>query len=103
MASSQDLAFVYAIGWTALNLLVNPYMSLFDQHSLGWGWSWLHFFSPCSFAWQGLVYIEFNGRGFDGNLGAGTEAIGLIPCEYTRVSDVIFTVVDTRYHLSQCC
>lgn len=79
VASSQDLAFVYAIGWTALNLLVNPYMSLFDQYSLGWGWSWLRFVSPCSFAWQGLVYIEFNGRGFDCNSGSGTEAVGLIP------------------------
>lgn len=70
---------MYAIGWTALNLLVNPYMSLFDQYSLGWGWSWLRFVSPCSFAWQGLVYIEFNGRGFDCNSGSGTEAVGLIP------------------------
>jgi hypothetical protein len=81
MASSQDLAFVYAIGWTALNLLVNPYMSLFDQYSLGWGWSWLRFVSPCSFAWQGLIYTEFNGRGFDCNTSSGTEAIGLIPGE----------------------
>lgn len=86
VASSQDLAFVYAIGWTALNLLVNPYMSLFDQYSLGWGWSWLRFVSPCSFAWQGLVYIEFNGRGFDCNSGSGTEAVGLIPALIPRTS-----------------
>ncbi|KAF6258116.1 hypothetical protein COO60DRAFT_1520342 [Scenedesmus sp. NREL 46B-D3] len=86
MASSQDLAFVYAIGWTALNLLVNPYMSLFDQYSLGWGWSWLRFLSPNSFAWQGLVFIEFNGRGFDCNSGSGTEAVGLIPALIPQTS-----------------
>lgn len=78
-ASSQDLAFVFAIAFTALNLLVNPYMCLFDQYSLGWGFSWLRFFSPCSFAWQALIQVEFSGRGFDCNQGSGLEAIGLIP------------------------
>jgi len=52
VASSQDLAFVYAIAWTALNLLVNPYMALFNLYSLGWGFSWLRFFSPYNYAWQ---------------------------------------------------
>jgi hypothetical protein len=52
VASSQDLAFVYAIAWTALNLLVNPYMAMFNLYSLGWGFSWLRFFSPFNYAWQ---------------------------------------------------
>jgi hypothetical protein len=52
VASTQDLAFVYAIAWTALNLLVNPYMALFNLYSLGWGWSWLRYLSPFNFAWQ---------------------------------------------------
>lgn len=82
VASSQDLAFVYAIAWTALNLLVNPYMASFDEYTLGWGFSWLRFVSPCSFAWQALINIEFSGRGFDCNNGAGTEAVGLYPSEY---------------------
>lgn len=52
LASTQDLAFVYAIAWTALNLLVNPYMALFNLYSLGWGFSWLRYFSPFNYAWQ---------------------------------------------------
>ncbi|KAF8072475.1 abcG12 [Scenedesmus sp. PABB004] len=79
VASSQDLAFVYAIGWTSLNLLVNPYMARYETYSLGWGFSWLRFASPCSFAWQALVDIEFTGRGFDCNAGSGAQAVGLIP------------------------
>eukprot|EP00882_Tetradesmus_deserticola_P008255 GHRQ01008705.1.p1 GENE.GHRQ01008705.1~~GHRQ01008705.1.p1 ORF type:complete len:649 (+),score=233.14 GHRQ01008705.1:624-2570(+) len=102
MASSQDLAFVYAIGWTALNLLVNPYMAQFDQYSLGWGWSWLRFVSPCSFAWQGLVYIEFQGRGFDCNSGSGTAAVGLIPALIPRTSafDLLRNNLDNLGRLS---
>jgi hypothetical protein len=97
MASSQDLAFVYAIGWTALNLLVNPYMSLFDSYSLGWGWSWLRFLSPCSFAWQGLVWVEFNGRGFDCNSNAGTEAVGLIPGKCSDSAKLILLLLSVCY------
>jgi hypothetical protein len=52
VASTQDLAFVYAIAWTALNLLVNPYMAMFNLYTLGWGFSWLRFFSPFNYAWQ---------------------------------------------------
>eukprot|EP00878_Enallax_costatus_P012559 GHUV01013117.1.p1 GENE.GHUV01013117.1~~GHUV01013117.1.p1 ORF type:complete len:585 (+),score=193.17 GHUV01013117.1:274-2028(+) len=78
LASSQDLAFVLAIAFTALNLLVNPYMALFESYSLGWGFSWLRFFSPCNYAWQALIQVEFGGRGFDCNTGgSGLEAIGL--------------------------
>eukprot|EP00775_Hariotina_reticulata_P011714 gene11714-11859_t len=79
MASSQDLSFVYAIAWTALNLLVNPYMALFQGYSLGWGFSWLRFTSPFNFAWQALVKIEFSGRGFDCNGGSGLRAINVFP------------------------
>jgi len=79
VASSQDLAFVYAIAWTALNLLVNPYMALFNLYSLGWGFSWLRFFSPYNYAWQALVKIELSGRGFDCNSGSGLRVLGLIP------------------------
>jgi hypothetical protein len=79
MASSQDLSFVYAIAWTALNLLVNPYMALFQGYSLGWGFSWLRFTSPFNFAWQALVKIEFSGRGFDCNGGSGLRAINIFP------------------------
>lgn len=89
LASSQDLAFVLAIAFTALNLLVNPYMSVFDTYTLGWGFSWLRFFSPCNFAWQALVQVEFGGRGFDcNNGGSGLEAIGLFARElHTPVVD----------------
>lgn len=79
VASTQDLAFVYAIAWTALNLLVNPYMAMFNLYSLGWGFSWLRFFSPFNYAWQALIQIELSGRGFDCNTSSGLRVLGLIP------------------------
>lgn len=66
VASSQDLAFVYAIAWTALNLLVNPYMAMFNLYSLGWGFSWLRFFSPFNYAWQVGSGLGFRVLGLSG-------------------------------------
>jgi len=54
-------------------------MALFNLYSLGWGFSWLRFFSPYNYAWQALVKIELSGRGFDCNSGSGLRVLGLIP------------------------
>jgi len=78
VAQTQDLAFVYAIGWTCLNLLVNPFMMVYDRYKLQWLSSILQWISASSYAWQGMAYVELHNRGFPCQHAQGLETFGIM-------------------------
>lgn len=78
ISPSPDIAFMLAIAWTALNLLVSDFMQLFRDYSLHW-MSYLRYVSVLYYAFQGLVAIELKDRMFDCSHGSGVEALGLYP------------------------
>lgn len=77
IASSQDLAFVFAVLWTCPNVFVDPFMQ--RTYQLGWGVTWMRYLSPAGFAWQALLQLEMAGRGFDCSKDVGLRSIGLVP------------------------
>jgi len=73
---TQDLAFVIAIGWTAINLLVCPVMMMYNNYKLQW-FSYIRYFSMMSFAWEGMARVELLDRGFPCDDGKGGRTPGL--------------------------
>ena len=84
-ASSQDLASALVCGWMAVSIFITPFHNRFEAYTLGWGMSWLRFFSPINWAWQGSLGVELGGRYFDCAAGSGLPALGIMPGKFTSL------------------
>ncbi len=78
VAPTQDIAFMLAIGWTALNLLACGYFQRFASYSLP-GLTFIRYISAMNWAWEGLVREELGGRVFScaGGGDPGLSALGI--------------------------
>lgn len=75
---TQDFAFMVAIAWTAINLLVCNVYILLSEMTLQW-LSQLRYISVVYFSWGQLLKTELGDRVFRcGNLGNALEAVGLV-------------------------
>ena len=60
---NQDMAFMVAIAFTALNMLMSNFFIPFEQIELNWV-AWLRWLSAMGYAWNGVTKIEFQNRDF---------------------------------------
>ncbi|KIY92062.1 hypothetical protein MNEG_15902 [Monoraphidium neglectum] len=60
VAPTQDVAFMYSIAWTAVQLLFNNFFITFREVTLGWLTN-LRFVSAVYFAYEGIATVEFAG------------------------------------------
>ncbi|KAG2499204.1 hypothetical protein HYH03_002785 [Edaphochlamys debaryana] len=76
---NQDAAFMVAIAWTAVNILMSNYLIIYpdmDQVWLSWGLRW---FSAMAWTFQGFVGAELHGRDQSCAGGFGTDILSALP------------------------
>ena len=78
LSPNQDIAFMAAIGWTCLNLLMSGYFITFKDMAFSW-MSHLRYTSAMHFAFEGQAAVEFSNRQFDCSAGLGPGAEKLLP------------------------
>jgi len=61
---NQDTAFMLAIAFTAVNILLSNYFIPFSQVEFDWI-AWLQYLSAMAYTFEGLVQLEFSDRTFD--------------------------------------
>jgi hypothetical protein len=64
LCPNQDLAFMVAIAWTCLNLLLSGFFITFREMAFKW-MTYLRYTSAMHFAFEGLLQVELGGRTFD--------------------------------------
>jgi hypothetical protein len=74
---NQDVAFMVAIGWTALNLLLSNFFITFDQLTLK-PFSQLRYLSAMGYAFEGLTRAELSGRTYNCSSGMDPSRLTLI-------------------------
>jgi ATP-binding cassette subfamily G (WHITE) protein 2 len=67
---NQDMAFMIAIAFTAVNILLSNFFIPFDLIEFDWI-SWLKWVSAMGYTWNGITKIEFQNRNFTCSEGAG--------------------------------
>lgn len=92
LCPNQDLAFMVAIAWTCLNLLLSGFFITFQEMAFKW-MTYLRYTSAMHFAFEGLLQVELGGRTFDCSqtLTVGEERLlglvtGLMPAATRGVS-----------------
>ena len=60
LAPTQDVAFMYSIAWTSIQLLFNNFFITFTEVTLGW-LTQLRWLSALFYAFEGLAVVEFGG------------------------------------------
>ena len=60
---NQDAAFMLAIAFTAMNILLSNFFIPFEMIELSWV-SWLRWLSAMGYTWNGLTKLEFQNRDF---------------------------------------
>lgn len=60
IAPTQDVAFMYSIAWTAIQLLFNNFFITFKEVTLGWLTN-LKWISAMYYAFEGMAVVEFQG------------------------------------------
>lgn len=70
---NQDMAFMLAIGFTAVNILLSNYFIPFELIRFDWI-SWLQYFSAMGYTFEGAVLLEFGDRNF--TCSEGVSALG---------------------------
>lgn len=85
VAPSQDIAFMYAIAYTALNLLACGYLQRFEAYGLP-GLAWLRYVSAMDWAWEASILVELGGRQLpcDAPGDPGLSALGVFTGEACR-------------------
>jgi len=70
IAPTQDMAFMYSIAWTTIQLLFNNFAITFKEITLQWlaGIKWI---SAAYYAFEGLSVVEFQGLKVGGCCGGG--------------------------------
>eukprot|EP00803_Ostreobium_quekettii_P007966 evm.model.scf_884EXC.7 EVM.evm.TU.scf_884EXC.7 scf_884EXC:39023-46896(-) len=81
VTKNQDTAFMLAITFTAVNILLSNYFIPFDQIRFGWI-SIIHYISAMAYTFEGLVQLEFEGVVF--NCSEGTSFLGVNSNDLTR-------------------
>lgn len=60
---NQDMAFMVAIAFTAVNILLSNFFIPFELIEFSWV-SWLRWVSAMGYTWNGITKIEFENRNF---------------------------------------
>jgi hypothetical protein len=60
VAPTQDVAFMYSIAWTAVQLLFNNFFITFKEASLQW-LTHLRWISALYYAFEGMAVVQFKG------------------------------------------
>jgi hypothetical protein len=60
IAPTQDVAFMYSIAWTSIQLLFNNFFITFKEVSLTW-LTHLKWLSAVYYAYEGMAVVEFGG------------------------------------------
>lgn len=72
---NQDTAFMLAIAFTAVNILLSNYFIPFSQVEFDWI-AWLQYLSAMAYTFEGLVQLEFSDRTFDCSQGRDVRING---------------------------
>jgi len=78
LAPNQDIAFMLAIAWTAVNLLMSNFFIMYDQMTLSW-LSQLRWVSAMGYAFDGLAQLELSGDMYNCSSGAPGGVVQLLP------------------------
>lgn len=69
---NQDTAFMVAISFTAVNVIVSNFFIPFQQINLKWI-SWLKYISAMGYTFNGALQLEFRDRNFSCNAGRSSQ------------------------------
>ncbi|KAF8067234.1 ctr9 [Scenedesmus sp. PABB004] len=75
---NQDVAFMLAIGWTAVNLLMSNFMVRYQDMSQAW-FSQLRYISAMGFAFDGYAQAEFGGVSYSCAGGLAPSIVAFLP------------------------
>ncbi|GIL43410.1 hypothetical protein Vafri_1186 [Volvox africanus] len=76
---NQDTAFMVAIAWTAVNILMSNYLIRYDDMSQIWLTKVLRWFSVMMWTFQGMAAAEYRNQFYSCASGFGTPVLATLP------------------------
>jgi len=73
VAPTQDMAFMYSIAWTTIQLLFNNFFITFKEVSLQW-LTLMRYISAVYYAYEGITVVQFEGLKLD--CSGGLDPVG---------------------------